>query len=43
MFEICEVVEGVLMKGPMEIKRSLNIVSVKLIQNNITINSVIGW
>jgi hypothetical protein len=43
MFEICEVVEGVSMKGPMEIEESSNIVNVRLIRNNIMINSVIGW
>ncbi len=36
---------GVSLKGPMEIKWSWNIVSVRLIRDNITIiiNSVIGW
>jgi hypothetical protein len=43
MFEICEVVEGMSMKGPMEIGSSSNIVSMRLIQDNITIKSVIGW
>jgi hypothetical protein len=43
MFEICEIVEGVSMKGPMEIKESSNIVNVRLIRDNIATNSVIGW
>jgi hypothetical protein len=45
MFEIHEIVEGVSMKGPMEIKWSSNIVNVNLIQNNIMIkiNIMIRW
>jgi hypothetical protein len=31
MFEICEVVEGVSMKGPMEIEQSSNLTSIRLI------------
>jgi hypothetical protein len=37
MFEICKIVEGVSMKGPMEIKQSSNLISVRLIQDNLTI------
>jgi len=37
MFEIHEVVEGVLMKGPMEIEQSSSLINIKLIRNNLTI------
>jgi hypothetical protein len=37
MFEIREAIEGVLMKGPMEIKQSSSLINVKLIQDNLTI------
>jgi hypothetical protein len=36
MFEIHEVVEGVSMKGLMEIEQALNLISIRLIQNNLT-------
>jgi hypothetical protein len=37
MFEIHEVVEGVLMKGLIEIEQSSNRMNIKLIQINLTI------
>jgi hypothetical protein len=37
MFEIHEAVEGVSMKGPMEIEQSSNLISIRLIQDNLTI------
>jgi len=37
MFEIHKVIEGVSMKGPMEIKQSSSLISVRLIQNNLMI------
>jgi len=37
MFEIHEVVEGVLMKGPMEIEQFSSLINIKLIRNNLTI------
>jgi hypothetical protein len=35
MFEIHEAVEGVLMKGPIEIKQSSNLMNIRLIQDNL--------
>jgi hypothetical protein len=37
MFEIHEVVEGVSMKGPIEIEQSSSLMNVRLIQDNLTI------
>jgi hypothetical protein len=37
MFEIHEVVEGVLMKGPIEIKQSSSFINIRLIGDNLTI------
>jgi hypothetical protein len=37
MFEIRETVEGVLMKGSMEIEQSSSFINIRLIQNNLTI------
>jgi hypothetical protein len=37
MFEIHETIEGVSMKGPIEIKKSSSLISITLIQNNLTI------
>jgi hypothetical protein len=37
MSEMHEVVEGVSMKGPMEMKQSSNLISIKLIKNNLMI------
>jgi hypothetical protein len=37
MFKIHEAVEGVSMKGPMEIKQSPSLISIRLIRNNLTI------
>jgi hypothetical protein len=37
MFEIHEAVEGVSMKGPIEIEQSSNRINIKLIQNNLMI------
>jgi len=37
MFEIHEAVEGVSMKGPIEIEQSSNLINIKLIQNNLMI------
>jgi hypothetical protein len=37
MFEIHEVVEGVSMKGPIEIEQASNLISIRLIQKNLTI------
>jgi len=37
MFEIHEVVEGVSMKGPLEIKWSSSIMNIKLIRDNLKI------
>jgi hypothetical protein len=37
MFEIHEVVEGVSMKGPIEIEQSSNLMNIKLIRDNFTI------
>jgi len=37
MFEIQEAVEGVSMKGPMEIKQSSNLINIRLIRENLTI------
>jgi len=34
MFEIHEVIEGVSMKGSIEIKESSSLISIRLIQNN---------
>jgi hypothetical protein len=37
MFEIRKAVEGVFMKGPMEIEQSSNLISIRLIQDKLTI------
>ncbi len=37
MFEIHEVVEGVLMKGPIEIEKSLSHMNIRLIRDNLAI------
>jgi hypothetical protein len=37
MFEICEAVERVSMKGPIKIKQSSNLMNIKLIRDNLTI------
>jgi hypothetical protein len=37
MFEIHEIVEGVLMKGLIKIKQSSSLISIRLIQNNLMI------
>jgi hypothetical protein len=37
MFEIHEIVQGVSMKGPIEIEQTLSLISIKLIQNNLMI------
>jgi hypothetical protein len=37
MFETHEVVEKVLMKGPMEIEQSSSLMNIRLIRNNLTI------
>jgi hypothetical protein len=37
MFEIHEVIEGVLMKGPIEIEQSSSHMNIRLIQNNLMI------
>jgi hypothetical protein len=37
MFEIHEVVEGVLMKSPIEIEQFSSRMNIRLIQNNLTI------
>jgi hypothetical protein len=37
MFEICEAVEGVSMKGPIEIKQSSSLINIKLIRDNLMI------
>jgi hypothetical protein len=37
MFEIHEVVEGLSMKGPIEIKQSSSLINIRLIQDNLTI------
>jgi hypothetical protein len=41
MFEIREVVEGVLMKGPMEIAQSSSLISIRLIQDNLMIKYIV--
>jgi hypothetical protein len=38
MLEIFEVVEGMLMKGPIKIEQSSNYMNIRLISNNLTIN-----
>jgi hypothetical protein len=37
MFETHETIEGVLMKGPIEIEQSLNHVNIRLIRDNLII------
>jgi hypothetical protein len=37
MFEIHEAIEGVLMKGPIEIEQSSSRMNMRLIRNNLTI------
>jgi hypothetical protein len=37
MFEIHEVVEGVLMKGPIRIEQSSSLMNIRLIRDNLTI------
>jgi hypothetical protein len=37
MLEILEAVEGMLMKGPIEIEQSSSHMNIKLIRNNLTI------
>jgi hypothetical protein len=37
MFEIHEVIEGVLMKGPIEIEQSSSHMNIRLIRDNLTI------
>jgi len=37
MFEIREIVEGVLMKCPIEIEQSSNLINIRLIQDSLTI------
>jgi hypothetical protein len=37
MSEIHEAVEGVSLKGPIEIKQTSSLISIRLIQNNLTI------
>jgi hypothetical protein len=37
MFEIHEAVEGVLMKGLIEIEQSSSLINIRLIRNNLTI------
>jgi hypothetical protein len=37
IFEIHETIEGVLMKGSIEIKESLSLMNIRLIQDNLTI------
>jgi hypothetical protein len=37
MFEIHEVVEGVLIEGPIEIEQSSSRMNIRLIRNNLTI------
>jgi hypothetical protein len=37
MFEIHEVVEGVLMKGPIKIEQSSSLINIRLIRDNLTI------
>jgi len=37
MFEIHETVEGVSMKGSIEIEQSLNLMNIRLIRNNLMI------
>jgi hypothetical protein len=37
MFDIREVVEGVLMKGSMKIEQASNLINIRLIRDNLTI------
>jgi len=37
MFEIHEIVEGVLMKGPIEIEQSSSLMNIRLIEDNLMI------
>jgi hypothetical protein len=39
MFEIHEVVEGVLMKGSIEIKQSSSLVNIRLIRDNLIVKN----
>jgi hypothetical protein len=41
MFEILEIVEGVSMKGPIEVDESSSSTSIRLIQNNLTIKLIV--
>jgi hypothetical protein len=41
MFEIHEVVERVLMKGPIKIDQSSSHINIKLIQDNLMINYIV--
>ncbi len=37
MFDIHEAVEGLLMKGPIEIEQSSSLMNIRLIRNNLTV------
>jgi hypothetical protein len=37
MVDIHEIIEGVSMKGPIEIEQSSNLMNIKLIRNNLTV------
>jgi hypothetical protein len=37
MFEICEAIERVLMKGPIEIEQSSSLMNIRLIRDNLMI------